>query len=89
VIHDIRFTPGTDQDAERGLLAFVRMCYGPLIVDGVTLRRTRAGTLALSWPSRTDRSGARHALVRPLNDSAREELEAAVFAELRRQEAGQ
>lgn len=86
MITDIRFTPGSAADLKLGLLAFVRMSYGSLVFDGVALRVTRTGTLTLSWPSRSDRSGARHAFVRPLNDSARQEVEAAVFAELRRQE---
>ena len=86
MLADIRFTPGSDADAVRGLLGYVQLRYGPLHLDGITLRRTRTGSLTLSWPGRRDRTGAHHALVRPISDAAREELEEAVFEELRRQE---
>lgn len=89
MIADVRLTPGSDADAARGLLAYVQLRYGPLHLDGITLRRTRSGSLTLSWPSRRDRTGAQHALVRPITDAAREELEEAVFEELRRQEGKQ
>jgi len=86
VIHDIRFIPASDADAERGLLAFVKLEFGPLILDGVTLRRHADGRLGLSWPERTDRAGRRHPLVRPVDDEARVALEREVLAELARQE---
>ena len=86
MIRAIRFIPASDADAERGLLAFVKLEVGPLILDGVTLRRHADGRLGLSWPERTDRAGRRHPLVRPVDDAARRELEAEVLAELARQE---
>jgi hypothetical protein len=86
VIANLRATPASDADAARGLLGYLRFEYGSLLVDGVTLRKHADGTLGLSWPERTDRAGRRHALLRPLDDSARRELEAAVLAEISRQE---
>jgi DNA-binding cell septation regulator SpoVG len=86
VISAVRFIPATDAEAERGLLAFVKIDFGPLILDGVTLRRTLDGRLTLGWPERTDRAGRRHPLVRPIDDEARRDLERAVLAELARQE---
>jgi hypothetical protein len=50
-----------------------------LELDSVTLRRTAAGRLALSFPERKDCSGRRHPLVPPLSDGARVDLEAQVF----------
>jgi DNA-binding cell septation regulator SpoVG len=88
MIRAIRFTPGTDADAERGLLAYVRIDFGPLVLDGVTLRRHADGRLGLTYPERTDRAGRRHPLVRPANDDARREIEDAVLRELTRQELG-
>lgn len=89
MIHDVKFTPASDRDAERGLLAFVSLEYGQLALDGITMRRTAQGNLTLSWPERRDRQGRRHAILRPLDDKARLDIEAAVLAELKRQEASQ
>ena len=86
MIRDIRFTPASGDDLMRGLVAYVRVRYGTLLIDGITLRMTRAGEPTLGWPARRDRQGRDHPLVRPFNDEARRELEQAVFAELRRQE---
>jgi hypothetical protein len=86
MIANLRATPASDADAARGLLGYLKFEYGSLVVDGVTLRRRVDGTLGLSWPERTDRAGRRHALLRPLDDNARRELEAAVLAEISRQE---
>lgn len=82
----IRFVPASDAEAERGLLAYLKIDFGPLVLDGVTLRRHADGRLGLSWPERTDRAGRRHPLVRPVDDAARRELESEVLAELARQE---
>jgi DNA-binding cell septation regulator SpoVG len=87
VIRNVQFTPASEREAERGLLAFIKLEYGLLLLDGVTLRRTAEGGLTLSWPERRDRQGRRHTLLRPLDDKARLDIEAAVLAELRRQEA--
>jgi DNA-binding cell septation regulator SpoVG len=86
LIRSVRFTPSSDADAERGLLAFVRFDFGPFIFDGVTLRRHADGRLGLTYPERTDRAGRRHPLVRPIDDAARREIEDAVLRELTRQE---
>lgn len=86
MIGHIRFTPSSDADADRGLLAFVRLDLGPVQLDGITLRRTLDGRLTLAWPERTDRAGRRHALIRPIDDAARRELEHAVLLEMNRQE---
>jgi len=86
VIRAIRFIPASDAEAERGLLAYVKLEFGPLVLDGVTLRRHADGRLGLSYPERTDRSGRRHPLVRPVDDAARREIEEQVLRELTRQE---
>lgn len=53
-----------------------------LRLDGVTLRLTEAGRHALSFPSRSDRNGNRHAYHRPVDDRSRRILEDAVFSAL-------
>lgn len=86
MIRAIRFTPSSDAEAARGLLAYVKLEYGPLILDGITLRRHASGRLGLAFPERTDGHGRRHPLVRPINDAARVEIEEEVLRELNRQE---
>ena len=52
---------------------------GLVRIDGVTLRLTEQGALALSFPARRSRRGARHSLVRPTDRAARHAIERAVF----------
>ena len=53
-----------------------------LVVDGVALRRTRSGRLALSFPRRTSRRGRQYALVRPRDEIAGRAIEEAVLSAL-------
>lgn len=80
---DVRFTPASDTDAAVGLLAYVSCTFeGLLRLDGLTLRRTLAGRVTLTYPARTDRAGRRHPYYRPVDDDARLAIEAQVFAAL-------
>ncbi len=72
---------GTDDDARGGLLGYLSVFYGQLVIDGITVRRTADGRLALSFPERRDGKGRRHSVVRPVDDAARRAIEAAVFRE--------
>ena len=75
--------PATSQELATGLLGWVTIQVGALLLlDGIALRRTRGGRLALSFPERSDSHGRRHPIVRPLDDRARHELESQVFASL-------
>lgn len=56
-------------------LTQVRTRISGSILDGITLRRTASGRLALSFPSRTAGDGRRHPLVRPVDDAARQAIE--------------
>jgi hypothetical protein len=79
----IAITPASERDADTGLLAYLDLEINRLVrIDGVALRLTLAGALALSFPSRTSRRGARHALVRPTDRAARHAIERAIFAAL-------
>ena len=60
---------------ECGLLGWLALRHGELLIDGVALRRTRDGRLALSWPARRDRSGRDHPVVCPIDDVARRAVE--------------
>jgi DNA-binding cell septation regulator SpoVG len=81
-VSDVRFVAASDADHARGLLYFVSFDSGPFRVDGVTVRRTRDGRRALSFPARHDGSGRQRPIVRPVDDDARRAIEAQVFAAL-------
>jgi DNA-binding cell septation regulator SpoVG len=65
----------SEADEATGLLGFLSLTYGDLVLDGVTLRRTTEGRFALSFPARTDRGGKRHPYFRPIDDAARQRIE--------------
>lgn len=80
--HDIRirsWVRGTADDDRAGLLGYLSVFVGNLIVDGITVRRTADGALTLSFPERRDRLGRRHSIVRPVDNDARLAFEKAVF----------
>jgi hypothetical protein len=80
LISGVGFTPGTEDDAKRGLIGYVTCCFGELLLlDGLVLRRTESGRHALSFPCRTDGRGTRHPYFRPLDDRARNIIENAIF----------
>ena len=73
-VEDIRMTPASAADQAVGLLGFVRATVNGLVVDGIALRRSLSGTLILSFPEHADRTGRRHAVVRPAGDAVRREV---------------
>lgn len=70
---------GTADDERAGLLGYLSIFYGDIIVDGITVRRTAAGRMALAFPERRDGQGRMHPVVRPLSAEARRAIEAEVF----------
>lgn len=82
-IRVVAFVPAPAHDRDRGLLGWLVLDFdGLLLIDGVTLRRTLDGSLALAFPAPRDARGRRRAPVRPLDDPARRAIEAAVFKAL-------
>jgi hypothetical protein len=79
LVSEVRFTNSPDG---AGRLGFVRCRVGSLRLDGLTLRRTRGGRLAVSFPCRRDGRGRRYPIIRPISDRARRDLERAILAEL-------
>ena len=76
-ISDVRFTSADPRQARRGLVGWISATVnGSFRLDGLTLRRTRAGKLVLSFPCR--RGG-----FRPLDDTARRALEQQVLKAIR------
>ena len=72
---------GTADDERRGLVGYMSIFFGDVVIDGITVRRTAEGRLTLSFPERRDRQGHRHPVVQPLGQAARRRIEAAVFGE--------
>lgn len=73
----------SDAEVRTGLLGFISVEFGNLILDGIVLRRTADGRFTLSFPARTDRAGRRHAYVRPTDDAARQAIEREILGQLR------
>ncbi len=86
-ISNIQFTPGTPAERTTGLLGWVRLRYGDLLLDGLALRRTRDARLVLSFPRPSRGGGLARQLVGPAGPDVRAQIEADVIAELRRQDA--
>jgi DNA-binding cell septation regulator SpoVG len=78
-ISDVRFTPGSRADVATGLLGWVACVVDDrLVLDGITLRRTASGRLALSFPERRTATGA-YPYMRPVDAPARRDIEQAIF----------
>lgn len=82
-LHDFRFTAADATHIRTGLLGWISFAVnGGLRIDGVTLRRTADGRLALSFPLKLAKDGRKHSLVSPLSDIARQDIESQVFEAL-------
>lgn len=66
---------GSEHDVRTGLLGYLSVFYGSLILDGIVLRRTADGRYALSFPARMDRAGRKHSYIQPASDAVRQEIE--------------
>lgn len=73
---------GSDADLRTGLIGYLSVFYGVLVLDGITLRRTADGRFVLSFPSRADRRGKKHSIVRPVDDDARQAVERELLGQL-------
>ena len=79
-ISSIGFTQAGPKDTRTGLVGYVTCVFADiLLLDGITLRMTANRRPALSFPTRTDARGHKHAYIRPVDDKARVAIEAAVF----------
>ena len=82
-VTNVEFTPAPRANVRRGMLGWLSFDLdGTLHVDGVALRRTSRGRMALSFPTRFDRRGREHPFLRPTCDRARRAIERVVLAEL-------
>ena len=80
-VSDVRYSPAKPEEQLRGLLGFVNLRYGDLLLDGLAVRQTWVGRRVLSFPERRCASG-RFPFYRPIDIQARAALERAVFAAL-------
>jgi len=79
----VRLVPAPGQDREKGLIGWLSFRLpGGLLIDGVTLRRTLDGRLALSFPARRDGRGAEHPILRPVSAEVRAAIERQVLEQL-------
>jgi hypothetical protein len=76
----------SDDDIRTGLLGWISVEYGTLILDGITLRHSADGRFILSFPARTDRAGRRHSYIRPADDLARQQIEREILRQLGQRE---
>jgi len=74
-ISRIDFTPASPKEQRSGLLGYARLRYGELALDGLTLRRTAAGSLTVSYPGRRDRAGQYHPYFQPADAEKRADFE--------------
>ena len=83
-IRQVSFLAAPEHEVQRGLLGWAAFTLdGRLRLEGIAVRRTLDGRVALSFPSRRDRRRhRRHFYVRPLDDSTRREIERQVLTAL-------
>lgn len=72
----------SDAEVRTGLLGYLSVYYGALVLDSIALRRAADGRFVLSFPARTDRRGQRHSIVRPVHDEARRAIERELLGQL-------
>ena len=81
VVSHVEYTSASSMEQRTGLLGFVQFRLGKgLEIDGVTLRRTRAGKITLSYPRRG--SNKAHFAVRPRDEETRQHIEHQVLSAL-------
>jgi hypothetical protein len=76
------FCSAPARDQRTGLLGWITIRVGPFVAEGIALRRTRDGRLALSYPARTDAKGRRHPVFWPTDDASRVLVETNILKQL-------
>lgn len=81
---EVAFTPAPANLRAAGILGFVRLVLNEtVVIDELSLRRTRDGRLVLTWPEPRGRLGPRR-IVHPRDEGARVHLEREILDNLRR-----
>ena len=81
-VESVTMRAASADDQATGLVGFVNATINGLIIDGVTVRRSRQSELVLGFPMHRDRHGQTHAVVRPADDQVRREITRQVLAAL-------
>ena len=80
---EFRFAAANRMEMKTGLLGWIAFTINDTLrVDGVTLRKTAEGRLALSFPAKTASDGRKRSILWPVSNTARQDLESQVFEAL-------
>jgi hypothetical protein len=75
-ITDLKFTVADGAHRASGILGWVKVTFaGAVIVDGIALRRTLTGDLAITWPTKPNG----RPVASPASTAARKMLEARIL----------
>ena len=86
IVTDIRFKPASRAQRQTGLVGFVSCRLdGRWLLDDVRICETVDRRHVVAFPSRRDANGARHSILRPLDDETRMLVETAILGSLRRE----
>ena len=81
----LRLVPAPPRLAETGLLAWATCTIAGIVrLDGLSLRRTRGGRVAVTYPARRSSDGLQHPFALPLDWRVRRALEDRLIAEAER-----
>lgn len=83
-VRDVRFAAANATLRSKGLLGWVICSYAGLQLDCLRVRRTEDGRYSLGFPGHVDGVGIERAYYRPLDQAARDSIEAQVLGELQR-----
>ena len=82
-IDNVHFVDATPREVESGLLGWIRcLLNDSILLDGLTLRRTKDGRLTISYPGRRDAAGKVRHHLRPKDGATRHEIERQIFMAL-------
>ena len=80
-VTNVQFVAASSRDAECDIVGWVSCTLnGAVRVDGITVRRMLSGDITVSYPTRKDGWGQKHAILKPLNDQVRRELQCQILA---------
>ncbi|MFH2000103.1 MAG: hypothetical protein ABIK28_10495 [Planctomycetota bacterium] len=83
-ITNVQYTTASIEEVKHGLNGWVSCTLnGQIQLDGITVRRTRCGKTALSFPAKMDSFGNKHYYLRPLDETARRIIESQIFSALK------
>jgi hypothetical protein len=73
-VSEVRFHPANRAHRASGLLGWVTAEIDSVLIDGITLRRTREGRFVLGFPKHVATDGTHYPTVRPRGPAEREAI---------------